>query len=211
MYIYPICSVLLAKLQVWDLSYCRAAVLLSTSHSTRVGGGARPARTGTRARYARRRKPCGGRTQGTSQRPSYSNWRRFGTKEPLVEINFPTIHRFFLVSSSVSSCDTLKLNCVQWKKYKRTTSWLAPLHSSCLSTKNASISEAPGWLSQLGVYLGLRSWPQGPLIEAPRGLPAQRECLLLPLPAAAPSSCPLPPAMLDLSHSPFCSFSLSFK
>lgn len=54
-----------------------------------------------------------GRTQGTSQSPSYSNWRRFGTKEPLVEINFPTIHRFFLVSSSVSSCDTFKLNCVQ--------------------------------------------------------------------------------------------------
>lgn len=155
--------------------------------------------------------PCGGRTQGTSQSPSYSNWRHFGIKEPLVEINFPTIYRFFLVRSSVSSYDTLKLNCVQWKKYKRTTSWLPPLHSSCLSTKNPSISEATGWLSQLGVYLGLRSWPQSPPIEPPLGsLLSGSVCFSLSL-LLLPPPAPPPQAVLDLSHSPFCYLSLSNK
>ena len=44
--------------------------------------------------------------------------------------------------------------------------------------------KAPGWLSQLGVCLQLRSRSQGPAIEPHMGLPAQplHLPLLLPLP-----------------------------
>lgn len=45
MYIYPICSVPLAKLQVWDHNYAGAAVLLLMPYKTKVTEWARTTRT----------------------------------------------------------------------------------------------------------------------------------------------------------------------
>lgn len=43
-----------------DLNYCRTAVLLLTSHSTRVRGEAHPSSTGDTCTYTIRRMPCSG-------------------------------------------------------------------------------------------------------------------------------------------------------
>ena len=54
--------------------------------------------------------------------------------------------------------------------------------------KKLNMQGAPGWLSQLRVYLGLRSRSQDLGMELCVGLPAQWS-LLLPLPLPLPTAC----------------------
>lgn len=141
MYICPIYSVLLAKLQVWDFNYCRAAVLLLMSHETKVREEAWW--HFEHWKYWRHRHtilggnlPGMGRIQITSQ-SFLLKLKIFGTNEPLAEINSQTIYRFFLVSKSVIIWH-FKTNLYPVKEIEKNSLTTNTL-TFCLQTKNLFI------------------------------------------------------------------------